>query len=263
MTDAVLMESSDHVATLRLNRGPRNTMTPETMSAFSDAINQIKHRPEIRSLVVTSVGKHFCAGAELSAGMPGETQALSGVPGTADRLRSVYAPFLALMDLPIPTVAAINGAAVGGGLGLALSCDFRVVSPGSRMMAPFPKLGIHPGMALTSLLPTIIGLPRAMEMLLTGCDVRGEQALAWGLANRCVDQDEIVTEAQRFAQTLAEGAPAVVRWTKRTVHRAIGLDIRSAADMESLAQAITFQSKDCQEGMKAFFEKRKPEFSGG
>lgn len=262
MTDAVLLESSDRVATLRLNRGPRNTMTPETMSAFSSRISEIRQSPDIRCLVITSNGKHFCAGAELSAGMPGEAQALGGVPGTADRLRSLYEPFLSLIDLPIPTVAAINGAAVGGGLGLALSCDFRVVSPESRMMAPFPRLGIHPGMALTSLLPTLVGLPRAMEMLMTGCEIRGEQALSWGLANRCVDQDEMVTEAQTLARTLSEGAPAVVRWTKRAVHRAIGLDIRSAADMEAFAQAITFQSDDCKEGMNAFFDKRKPEFSG-
>jgi len=237
-------------------------MSPDLMARFLERISEVKHDPEIRALVITSNGKHFCAGAELSGGMPGVPDGLGGPAGIANRMRQVYTPFLTLMDLEIPTVAAINGAAVGGGLGLALVCDFRVVTPKSRMMAPFAKLGLHPGMALTYLLPRLVGMPRAMEMLMCGSDIFGEQALQWGLANRCVDEDKLMEEALSFAEKLAEGAPAVIRWTKRSVHRAIDLDARAAADTESLAQALTINSEDAREGLKAFFEKRKPEFTG-
>jgi enoyl-CoA hydratase/carnithine racemase len=261
-TSPILMYIDGNVGVLRLNRPPRNTMTPELMQCFVDRLDEVSKRPEVRALVITSVGRHFCAGAELGATMPGDDSALSGVVGMADRLREVYRPFLALMDLPIPSVAAVNGAAVGGGLGLALSCDFRVVSAKSRMMAPFVRLGIHPGMGLTHLLPALIGVPRAMEMLLTGCEVHGEQALQWGMANRCVDEDVVEEEAILFAHVLAGGAPAVVRWTRRAVHRNALLDPGHAADMEALAQALTFQTDDMKEGMRAFFEKRSPNFSG-
>lgn len=261
-TPPVLLTFDGHVATLRLNRAPRNTMTPQLMAAFLEAVEGIRRHPEARAVLVCSEGRHFCAGAELTAGLPGEVQALGGLPGTADRLRQVYAPFLALLELPIPTVAAISGAAVGGGLGLALSCDLRVVSPETRLLAPFARLGIHPGMGLTHLLPTLVGLPRATEMLMLGREVRGEEALAWGLANRCVPADELETAALELVRGLAAGAPAVVRWTKRALQRAVALDPSEAAEREALAQALTFASKDSKEGMSAFFEKRVPDFTG-
>jgi enoyl-CoA hydratase/carnithine racemase len=232
------------------------------MERFIERIDEVKEDPELRSLIITSHGKHFCAGAELSGGTVGSPSSVGGPAGIANRLRHIYTPFLALLDLPIPTVAAVNGAAVGGGLGLALVCDFRIVTPRSRMMAPFAKLGFHPGMALTYLLPRLVGLPRAMEMLLCGSDVFGEQALQWGLANRCVAEESLMEEAAVFAGQLAAGSPAVVQWTKRSIHRAIELDARAAADVESLAQALTISSDDAKEGLRAFLEKRNPEFTG-
>ncbi len=261
-TPPVTLDFSGHVATLKLNRPPRNTMTPELMGAFVDALERIRRHPETRAAVITSEGRHFGAGAELTAGLPGETQALAGLPGTADRLRQVYAPFLALVDLPIPTVAAIDGAAVGGGLGLALSCDLRVVSPRTRFLAPFVRLGIHPGMGLTHLLPMLIGLPRATEMLLLGEELRGEEAVSWGLANRCVPPEEVQDTARDLAERLAAGAPAVVRWTKKAMRSAIAFDPHPAADREAFAQALTFASEDSKEGILAFLEKRAPRFTG-
>jgi enoyl-CoA hydratase/carnithine racemase len=237
-------------------------MTPDLMVAFMECLAQVRANSAIRSLIVTSVEGHFCAGAELNTEMPGEAQALGGAPGKADQLRQVYAPFLALLDLPIPTVAAVRRAGVGGGFGLACACDFRVVTPETRFIAPFVKLGIHPGMALTHLLPTLVGMPRAMELLLLGREVRGEEAAAWGLATRCVSEDALMSTAHELAGQLAAGAPAVVRWTKRAIHQAVELDPRRAADVESLAQALTFLSDDAEEGFRAFFEKRAPRFEG-
>ena len=191
-----------------------------------------------------------------------EPVGLGGAPGDAARLRELYAPFLRLTQQELPTVAIVQGAAVGGGLGLACACDFRIVTPSTRFAAPFVRLGIHPGMALTSALPVLVGLSRAMDMLLLGREVRGEEANAWGLANRCVEESVLESEGMKFAQALAEGAPAVARMTRRAVHQAIAYDPSAAADIEAMAQALTFLSADAQEGVQAFREKRKPEFKG-
>ena len=258
----VLLNIEGLVATLTLNNPPRNTMNAEMLDCFVEQLQRVQSEPSVRALVVCSEGRHFCAGAELHGGLPGRSQALGGPVGTADQLRDVYRPFLELLQVPIPTVAVVQGGAVGGGLGLALACDFRVVSPDTRFLAPFAKLGIHPGMGLIHLLLVLIGPSRAMEMLLMGQEVRGQQAVEWGLANRCVDPVTLRAEAHEMARTLAAQAPAVVRWSKRAIHRAIAMDPNTAADVEALAQALTFQSQDAQEGMKAFFEKRAPDFTG-
>jgi enoyl-CoA hydratase/carnithine racemase len=261
-TDTVLRTSVGHVAILTLNRPPRNTMSPDIMARFVEALDEVRNDTFARCLIITGSGKHFCAGAELGTGVPGTPQALGGPAGTAERLRGVYQPFLAMLDMDIPTIAAVNGAAVGGGLGLACACDFRVMTPSTRLLAPFARLGIHPGMALTHTLPMLIGLPRAMEILVAGEEIRGPLALQWGLANRCVDESELMTESLALAGRLAEGSPAVVRWTKRAIHRAVELDARTAADVEALAQALTFASEDYEEGLQAFLDKRTPRFKG-
>lgn len=260
--EPIWLDVEGPVAALWLNRPQRNTMTVELMSGFMDCMNTVRSNPSIRALMIASTEGHFCAGAELTRGLPGEVQALGGPPGTAVRLRAVYQPFLSVLDLPIPTVAAVRKAAVGGGFGLAVACDFRVVSPSTRFLAPFAKLGINPGMALTHLLPTLIGMPRAMEMLMLGRDVRGEEAHAWGLATSCVPETDLLETAATLTRQLADSAPAVMRFTKSAVHRGAGLDAHRAADLEALAQALTFGSQDADEGMQAFLEKRKPRFTG-
>jgi enoyl-CoA hydratase/carnithine racemase len=270
MTDAVLLEHpAEHVALLRLNRPPRNVMSPELLDAFSRTLARATADPTVRALVITGGslepgrGQHFCAGADLGTdALPGVAQPLGGAPGSAEQLRDVYAPFLGLLDVAIPTVAAVNGAAVGGGFGLACVCDFRVATPESRFKAPFATLGVHPGMALTSLLPALVGLPRAMELLLLAEEVSGLKALEWGLVHRCVPASELEAEAITLASRLAAAAPAVVRWTKRAVHRAISFDPKAAADVEALAQALTFLGSDAAEGIAAFRERRAPRFEG-
>jgi len=258
----VTLTIEGHIAWLRLSQPPRNTMTPKLMASFHSRLDELQHNPQIRALIVASTGRHFCAGAELTRDVHGEPTSLGGAPGDAARLRELYSPFLRLTELSIPTVAIVQGAAVGGGLGLACACDFRVVSPSTRFCAPFVRLGIHPGMALTSSLPALVGLSRAMDMLLTGREVLGEEALAWGLANRCVEESALETAGREIASTLANGAPAVIRLTRQAVHRELSYNPSAAADVEALTQALTFLSADAKEGVDAFREKRKPKFSG-
>lgn len=261
---AVLIERpTPSVAVLRFNRPPRNVMSPDLMAGVTEAIATVRADPDIRALVLTGTGEHFCAGADLGSDeLPGVPMTLGGPPGAAERLRAVYAAFLALVDLPLPTVAAVNGAAVGGGLGLAAVCDFRICTPESRFLAPFVKLGVHPGMALTETLPALVGLARAKAMLMLGDAVSGRDAEAWGLAYRCVPAADLLSESITLADRLAAGAPAVVRWTKAAIHRAIGLDVHRTADTEALAQALTFGAADADEGLAAFREKRPPNFRG-
>lgn len=261
MSEVTLTRQGD-IAWMRLNQPPRNTMTPELMSAFARRIEELKSWSNIRVLVVASVGRHFCAGAELTKDTHGADAGLGGPPGDAERLRGLYVPFLSLTELNIPSVAVVQGAAVGGGLGLACACDFRIVAPCTRFAAPFVRLGIHPGMALTYYLPALVGLPRALDMLLIGREVLGEEALDWGLANRCVARDRLESAGQMFAEALAAGSPAVVQWSRRAIYRAVQHNPHGAADIESLAQALTFLSKDAVEGVQAFREKRLPEFQG-
>ncbi len=260
--ESVLLVVEQSVATITLNQPPRNTMTLSLLDSFAARLEDVRQDTAVRALVVRSHGRHFCAGAELQGGMPGRREALGGVQGTADQLRAVYKPFLNLLRLPIPTVASVQGGAVGGGLGLAVACDFRIVSPSTKFLAPFSQLGIHPGMGLTHLLPRLIGPSRAMEMLIRGRGVRGEEAVHWGLASQCVEESSLFETATSWAKDLAEKAPAVVRWTKQCVHQSVGMDPTLAADREALAQALTFQSHDAAEGLAAFLEKRNPSFTG-
>ena len=261
---AVRRVTEGGVATLTLCRPPRNAMTAELCAGFLGHLADIRRDPSVRAVVIAGEGRHFCTGADLSGDHtpPGHVDVLGGAMGTAERLRALYTPFMEVLELDVPTVAAVRGAAVGGGLGLAAACDFRVVAPETRFMAPFVRLGIHPGMALTRLLPALVGLPRSLEMLLLGREVRGEEALAIGLATRCVSEDQVDAGAHELAPRLAAGAPGVARWTRRAVHRAIAFDPRTAADTEALAQALTFSSEDAAEGLRAFFEKREPRFEG-
>jgi enoyl-CoA hydratase len=256
---AVLYEVEERVATITLNRPDnRNSMTPDVLEGLADAVSRARADAELRCVVVTGRGRSFCAGADFRARAPREEQATP----PHERFYATYAPFLSLLDVELPTVAAMQGHAIGGGLGLALVCDLRVASRESRYGANFVRLGLHPGMATTWLLPRLMGVPRAVEFLLTGRIVDGEEAARVGLVHYAVDADEVLARARELAREIASAAPLAVRWTKRSIYEGLGWDPRTAARREAHVQSRSAETEDAREGIAALLERREPDFRG-
>ncbi|MHB8419903.1 MAG: enoyl-CoA hydratase/isomerase family protein [Myxococcales bacterium] len=252
------------VAEIRLNRPDRgNAMGRELLEAFSAAVAAVQRDLSVRAVIVSGSGKHFCTGADLRDGVQALAADLGGGPAALRRaIRSLYDPFLSILGLEVPTLAAVHGAAVGGGLGLALACDIRIAGEGARFQANFARLGIGPGMAITGLLPRLVGSQRAAELLYTGRAVGGAEAAAIGLALKTVADGRVAAETRALAAEIAASAPEAVRLTKAALRRASGFDPTACADAEALAQAHCASLPDAVEGVAAWFEKRPPRFTG-
>jgi len=235
----------------------RNAMTAELTAAWTAAVESLRADPEVRAVVVTGEGTAFCAGGDLS--WIGESPDLT-VMALRERMLPFYRAWLSVRTLDVPVLAAVNGAAVGAGLCLALACDLRYAAPGATFSAPFARLGMHPGMAATYLLPDAVGLPRARELLLTGRRVGAEEALAMGLVNGVAD--DVLAHTLDVARGIAASAPIAVRLTKAALAYAGHHSIEAALDWEGLAQPVTMASADLREGLAAQAERRAPRFTG-
>jgi enoyl-CoA hydratase/carnithine racemase len=261
----VLFEVEDGVATITLNRPEnRNSMTPDLMAAFREAVAAAAEDRALRAVVVTGRGPSFCAGADFrtASPVPGAREQAGPELPDYERLFATYEPFLEVFDLPVPTVAAMNGHAVGGGFGLALVCDLRIANREARYGANFARLGFHSGMAISHLLPRIVGVPLAADLLFTGRLVTGAEAAQIGLAHQAVAPDEVLAAGLAKARAIAACAPEAVRLMKRSLYRGAGWDPRGAARAEAFAQAATMRSEDGREGVRALLEKREPRFTG-
>lgn len=259
--DGVLvMERLDHgVVLLRLNLpDQRNAMTDELTEAWQVAIEQLQPDPDLRAVVVTGVAKAFSAGGELAWLKKSATM-------TPDQLRTrmltFYRAWLGIRALDVPSIAALNGAAVGAGLAMALACDLRYATPEARAM-PFTSLGIHPGMASTFLLPEVVGLGVAREMLLTGRVLRGDDALAVGLVNQIFPAETLLTQVLDIASTIATRAPIATRLTRQALTDGGHLSFEAALKWEAVAQPLTMATEDLVEGIAAARERRSPRFTG-
>jgi enoyl-CoA hydratase/carnithine racemase len=258
MSDAVTFTTTGHVGVLTLHRPDnRNSMTPELLDAFAVASAAARTDAAIRCVVVTGTGECFSSGADFRATLQRDTGA-----APHERSYAMYAPFLSLLDLAVPVIGALNGHAVGGGFGLALVCDLRIGNEAAKYGANFVKLGLAPGMAISYLLPRLVGLPRANELLLTGRLVLGREAAELGLLNRAVAAADVLPEAMELARTIAHNAPLAVRATKAAIRRGLALHVREAAQAEAYAQAETLATDDCREGITALLAKRPPVFTG-
>jgi enoyl-CoA hydratase/carnithine racemase len=260
-TDPVLFEVAEGIATLTLNRPEnRNSMTPEVLGRFRECVDAVRGDPSVRAVIVTGTGASFCAGADFRS-----TPAVAGGGGDAfpaGRSFATYEPFLEVFELEVPTIAALNGHAVGGGLGLALVCDLRVANREAKYGANFARLGFHSGMAISHLLPRIVGVPAAADLLFTGRLVTGEEAAALGLVNVAVEPARVAEVAREKARAIAGAAPLAVRLMKRALYTGMGWDPRAAAWQEAFAQSATLATEDAREGIRALLEKREPRFTG-
>lgn len=251
-----------HVATLKLNRpDARNAMSIAMGDEVQRAVEEIRADDDIRVLVVTGEGRAFSSGGDLGmlaadAGLGAAHAGMGGPP------REFYNRYLSVATLPIPTLAAINGHAIGAGLCFALACDLRIASSDAKMGMTFTKLGIHPGMGATYFLPRLLGAARACDLLFTGRIIDAEEAEQLGLLNRVVAREALPAAVEAYAAELAAAAPIAVRMVKRAIYRGLEHDLAAAVDLESLQQRATFQTKDAKEGIRAIMEKRAPLFTG-
>jgi enoyl-CoA hydratase len=260
LTHLRLERPSEGVALLTLdNPDLRNAMSDEMTSSWVTAIDRLAADPSVRAVVVTGEGSAFCSG--------GNTSWIASEPdATVDQLRSRMLPFyrawLSIRRLEVPTIAAVNGHAIGAGLCLALACDIRYAAEGARLGVPFNKLGMHAGMAGTWLLPNVVGPAHARDLLLTGRVVEADEALRLGLVSRVSPAEGFLDEVLATAAGIAATAPIASRLTKIALADGGHADVESALQWEALAQPMTLATEDLQEGIAAARDKRPPEFRG-
>jgi enoyl-CoA hydratase len=240
------------------NPDQRNAMSDQMTRSWVAAIEELAVDRSLRVVVVTGEGSAFCSGGN-TGWIASEPDA--GVDHLRTRMMAFYRAWLSIRSLEVPTIAAVNGHAIGAGLCLALACDIRYAAEGAKLAAPFVKLGMNPGMAATYLLPNVVGEANARELLLTGRTVEAEEARRLGLVSRVFAPDVFADEVTTIAEGIAATAPIPSRYTKvalREGHR----DFESCVQWEALAQPVTLATSDLQEGIAAAREKRAPVFRG-
>jgi enoyl-CoA hydratase/carnithine racemase len=256
MSGEVTVERHGLVALVELNNPPNNHVSVELMRALADAIDKLDADAGCRAIVLATAGKVFCAGADFTPG--GQRLGTGGGGGTQD----LYVEAVRLYGAKKPIVVAVQGAAVGAGLGLALVGDFRVAAPEARFSANFVKLGFHPGFGLTHTLPRLIGSQRASLMFQTGRRVKAEEALAWGLADEVAPLENLRTQAIALATEIAENAPLAVTATRATLRKGLAAAVKAQTDHEFVEQEKLRGTEDFQEGVKAVAERRSGRFVG-
>ena len=258
--DVAVEVSPGYVATVELRRPPDNFFDVAMIRALADAYQALDDDPACRVIVLCAAGKHFCAGANLG---PAEPAAPSGRPASPLGVVSeLYAEAVRLFEARTPVIAAVQGAAVGGGLGLACSADFRIAAPEARFAANFARLGFHQGFGLTVTLPAIIGGQRSLEMLYTGRRVRGEEAARIGLADKVVPADQLRSAAYELAAEIAASAPLAVRSIRETMRGHLAAEVRAATEREGAEQNRLRQTADFREGIAATSQRRPARFEG-
>jgi 2-(1,2-epoxy-1,2-dihydrophenyl)acetyl-CoA isomerase len=241
----------DFVAVVEFENPPNNFFNAQILGDIADAYEQLDADPTARAVVLSSRGRNFCAGADFGNGQ-----------GVA--VRTLYEHAYRIFDAQTPVVAAVQGAAVGGGLGLALSADFRIATPRTRFHANFARLGLHHGFGMTVSLPRVVGDQTAAELLLAAPSVRGEDALRIGLCDQLAsdEADDLRDKARAYAAEIAANAPLAVRAIRTTLRGDIAQQIRAATEQEAVEQVRLFATADFKEGVRAASDRRQPTFSG-
>lgn len=244
-----------HVAVITIDRPPFNHASVEFIRDLAEALESSDEHGEVRCSLLQAAGKHFCAGADL---VSPEGVGASGMAG----VDLLYREAARLFAAKKPIVAAVQGGAIGAGLGLAVMADFRIASPEARFSANFVKLGFHPGFGLTRTLPRLIGQSKAALMFLTGRRVKAEEGLRWGLVDEVVPLQDLRAAALRLAQEIAENAPLAIVATRKTLRGDLAEAVRLQMDIEYREQAALRSTADFEEGVRAVAERRPGRFWG-
>ena len=251
--DDITVEIDGNIAFIEINRPPNNFFDYLLIQQIADAYEEIDSIPECRIIILSSEGKNFCAGANFGQD---EDMLDKSVP-----YAKLYAQAVRLFKTKKPVIAVIQGAAIGGGLGLALSADFRIASPEARFSANFAKLGFHPGFGSSVTLPRVVGRQMAMDMLFTARRVNGEEAFSIGLADKLAQKENLMKEAINFAEEISSSAPMAVESIRSTLRGNLAQQVEEIVDWELSEQVRLQKTEDFKAGIEASLKRELPKFS--
>ena len=261
--ETITLKKADHIATITLNRPDKmNALSTTMLHELIAAVYDVSRDDDVRVVVLAAAGKVFCSGADVSEG--GKTSGLSGTPNEMRRnLQETYQSVaLGLRRLYKPTIAMVNGAAVGAGCDFAFACDMRVGSERAKFRNGFVKVGLIPGGGGTWLYTRLMGLGRGLEFLFTGDFLEAEEAQRIGVLNKLVPAGELEGATMELARKIAQNPPLAVQTSKMMAYRALDTDLEAALEMSAAYQALALSSEDHREGVNAFMEKREGQFKG-
>jgi enoyl-CoA hydratase/carnithine racemase len=254
MSKDLSVEIANHVATVEMHRPPNNFFDTTLIAEIGEAYEALDRDPACRAIVLAAEGKAFCAGADLAG--------RGAVPAGDGPQRHLYKEAIRLFRTRKPVVAAVHGAAVGGGLGLALSADFRVTCAEARFSANFSRLGFHQGFGLSVTLPRLVGPQKAALLLYTGRRVPGDEAVTIGLADKLVAESDVRKQALALAGEIAISAPLAIQSIRETLRRGLADQVEAATERELVEQDWQRKTEDFREGVNAMSARRTPNFSG-
>lgn len=257
MFHSIKFERKEGIGFLTINKPVvLNALDGQVLDEIFQVLDTVEKEESVKALIVTGEGRAFAAGADIGA------QSMLDLEGGRNWGKKGSAIFRRLELLPIPTIAAVNGFALGGGCELALACDMILASTKAKFGQPEVSLGITPGFSGTQRLPRRIGKARAMEMILTGRMMKGDEALQAGLVNKVTEPETLLHEAAELARGILKNGPLAVKYAKAAVSRGLEVDLDSGIALENELFAMCFATEDQKEGMQAFLEKRPAEFKG-
>jgi len=261
--EATIYEKHNRIATLTLNRPEKlNALGGKLGIELERTLEEANSDSEVNVLVITGAGRGFCSGADLTTLGSTSDQVGHSMVTKSPSAGGIRSFALQLQNFEKPTIAAVNGPAVGGGLSLALSCDIRIASDRARFAQIFIKRGLVPDTGSSYFLPRIVGMERACEMVFTGEILDAGKALEYGLVSRVVPHDDLMKEVYELAGKIAAGPAVAMKLAKSSLYRGEVTDLASALEFEGYMQGVCFSTEDFKEGVNAFLEKREPDFKG-